>query len=193
MVFLAACQNSSSAEPVEGFLTGTRFPVVVLVMGCLLPELSDKYFCDSCVHFDTKQLPSCKCWGAMLTYCHQTGKKIGCNVILDGKQKGFFVCYSKCLLCAEWHEKKPCFLRYSVKILELLLFWWESGIAICNVSDRCFALGRELSRMTVVLYVAIIKFSSLQTLLDVNVEGIIPNFPPVPLIPVHSVCFGLFV
>lgn len=35
MVFLAACQNSSSAEPVERLLTGTRFPVVVLVMDCL--------------------------------------------------------------------------------------------------------------------------------------------------------------
>lgn len=47
--------------------------------------------------------------------------------------------------------------------------------------------------MSVVLRVGMMKFSSLQILLDLNVEGIIPTFPPVPLISVHSVCFGLFV
>lgn len=36
MLFLAACQRFSNAEPVERLLTGTRFPAVVLAMDCLL-------------------------------------------------------------------------------------------------------------------------------------------------------------
>lgn len=52
MTFLAACQHFSSAEPVEGVLTGTHFPVVVLVMNYLLSLISDHYFPDSCVPFN---------------------------------------------------------------------------------------------------------------------------------------------
>ena len=47
MVFLTSCQHFSSAEPVEELLTGTRFPVVVLVVDCLLFMISDNYSCDS--------------------------------------------------------------------------------------------------------------------------------------------------
>lgn len=52
-MFLAACQHFSSAEPVERLLTGTHFPVVVLVKDCLLSVISGNYFQDSCLHFNT--------------------------------------------------------------------------------------------------------------------------------------------
>lgn len=50
MLFLAACQCFSNAEPVERLLTGTHFPAVVLAMDCLLSLVSDNYCRNFCVH-----------------------------------------------------------------------------------------------------------------------------------------------
>lgn len=87
MLFLAACQHFSNAEPVERLLAGTRFPAVVLAMDCLLSLVSDNYCHNFCVHSHGAQVLNAGGLYQIIDSCQIIS---GCHVVVTGNPKGFF-------------------------------------------------------------------------------------------------------